>query len=123
MEHVTKDSENKFHARLRNLMNRYVHSVYDFTPHFPKHEMFGVTSQFRRAALSVILNYIEGYARFRKNVYKNFLEISYGSLQESKYLSEFSFQRKYLNEKEYKLLAELEREVGAMLWGTLSRFE
>lgn len=123
MEHVTKDHVDKFHTRLRNLMNQYVHSVYDFTINFPKNETFGVISQYRRAALSVILNYIEGYARIRKNVYKNFLEISYGSLQESKYLSEFSYQRKYLTEKEYKSLVELEREIGAMLWGTLSRFE
>ncbi|PJB19449.1 four helix bundle protein, partial [Candidatus Falkowbacteria bacterium CG_4_9_14_3_um_filter_36_9] len=56
------------------------------TRSFPKDELYGITSQLRRAALSVILNYIEGYARKRDKVYKNFLEISYGSLKEAKYL-------------------------------------
>jgi four helix bundle protein len=77
-------------------MDQLVHRVYDVSEHFPKNEVFGVTSQLRRASLSIILNYIEGYARKRKNVYKHFLEISYGSLKDTKYLLYFSFKRKYI---------------------------
>ncbi|MBI4653213.1 four helix bundle protein [Candidatus Kuenenbacteria bacterium] len=40
--------------------------VYKITKKFPKDELYGVTSQIRRSSLSIILNYIEGYAR-RKN--------------------------------------------------------
>lgn len=102
-------------------MDEYVNKVYDYTRNFPKDELFGVTSQFRRAVLSIILNYIEGYARGKnKNkVLKNFLEISYGSLKESKYLIYFSYKRKYINEKEYKELLGLCEKIGAMLWGTI----
>ena len=75
-----------FHDELKAKMDNYVHLVYKLTKNFPKEELYGVISQLRRAALSVILNYIEGYARKKDKVYKNFLEISYGSLKESKYL-------------------------------------
>ena len=80
-----------YHQKLRREMDEYVHFVYRLTMKFPRDELYGVTSQLRRSALSVILNYIEGYARKRDKVHKNFLEISYGSLQESKYLLDFSF--------------------------------
>ena len=73
-------------------MDKYAHSVYSATRDFSRQELFGITSQLRRSALSVILNYIEGFARRKKEnckVYKNFLEISYGSLKESKYLLHF----------------------------------
>jgi four helix bundle protein len=97
--------------------------VYDCTQSFPKEEIFGVTSQLRRSALSVALNYIEGYARQRPAVLKNFLEISYGSLKESKYLTYFSFKRGYINKKEYDELLVLAEEIGAMLWGILSKLK
>lgn len=102
-------------------MNNYVHKVYDVTLYFPKNELFSTTSQYRRAALLIILNYVEGYARRRKAVLKNFLEISFGSLKESEYLTTFSFEKGYLNPQDRDSLYELEREIGAMLWGTLEK--
>jgi len=102
-------------------MDDFVNKVYDVTANFPKEETFGLISQFRRAALSMILNYIEGYARQRKNVLRNFLEISYGSLKESKYLIYFSYKRKYLFDKDYRELMILSEEIGKMLWGILEK--
>lgn len=110
-----------FHDRLKDLIDQYVNGVYDITRKFPKDEMFGVVSQFRRAALSIMLNYVEGYARRRKSYLLNFLEISYGSLKECKYLSYFSYKRKYIQLVEYRKLEMLEEEIGAMLWGILSK--
>lgn len=43
--------------------DQLAHTVYDISGTFPKHEAFGVTSQIRRAGLSVILNIVEGFAR------------------------------------------------------------
>lgn len=86
-------------------MHQYVKHVYILTESFPRDELFGVTSQFRRASMSVILNYIEGYARrkgSRGKVYNNFLEISYGSLKESKYLVYFSYTENYLTKHDYE---------------------
>lgn len=108
-----------FHEKLKSLMDTLVHRIYDETESFPKTEVFGLTSQLRRAALSVILNYIEGYARQRKQVLKNFLEIAYGSLKETKYLIHFSYKRKYLKEVKYQELITYTEEIGKMLWGIL----
>ena len=108
-----------FHNQLRNKMNDYAHGVYRLTRDFPKEELYGVISQLRRASLSVVLNYVEGYARNRNKVHKNFLETSYGSLQESKYLLSFSFEEKFLSKSDYAKLEKLADEIGAMLWGTI----
>lgn len=109
--------EENFHTKLKTKMDDYVHFVYALTRKFPKEELYGVTSQIRRAALSVILNYIEGFARMRGKVNKNFLEISYGSLQESEYLLEFSFKEKYVSKGEFQKATEMADEIGAMIWG------
>jgi len=109
----------RFHTELKGKMDTYVHLVYQITKNFPKEELYGATSQLRRAALSVILNYIEGYARGRDKVHKNFLEISYGSLKETKYLLHFSLVEKYLSKKEYEQSIKLAESIGAMLWGII----
>ncbi|MFH1423493.1 MAG: four helix bundle protein [Candidatus Nealsonbacteria bacterium] len=100
-------------------MDEYVHIIYKITRDFPKEELYGTTSQIKRAALSVILNYIEGFARGRKAVKQNFWEISYGSLQESKYLLHFSLTEKYINQSNYDESIKLGEEIGAMLWRSI----
>jgi four helix bundle protein len=55
----------KFHDKLKEKMDEYKHFVYSLSRKFPKDELYGVTSQLRRATLSVMLNYIEGFARRR----------------------------------------------------------
>jgi four helix bundle protein len=111
--------EKSFHEALRSKMNLYVHNVYKATRAFPKEELYGVISQFRRSALSVILNYIEGFARQGNKTNKNFLRISYASLKESEYLIKFSYDEGYLKEKNYQILAKQADEIGAMLWKTI----
>jgi four helix bundle protein len=110
---------NQFHDNLKKIMDEFVSDIYKITRKFPKDEMYGLTSQIRRSALSVILNYIEGYARQRKPVLKNFLEISYGSLKETKYLIYFSFKQNYLPEKDYNSLISKSDDIGKMVWGIL----
>lgn len=112
-----------YHKKLRRIMDEYVHKVYDCTSTFPREELFGITSQFRRSSLSIILNYIEGYARQKSKVHKNFLEISYGSLKESSYLAEFSFKRKHISETVYNELLLLADNIGKMLWGIISKIK
>ncbi len=112
-----------YHVTLHKRMDEYVHESYRLTKKFPKDEIFGSVSQLRRSALSVILNYIEGYARQRDKVYKNFLETSYGSLKESKYLIQFAFDEKYIAVDEYKHVVSLSDEIGRMLWGILRKME
>lgn len=111
-----------FHDELKLYMHRYVKFIYQITKQFPKEEIYGITSQIRRAAMSIILNYIEGYARRRGEnckVYNNFLEISYGSLKESKYLLFFSCDVEYITRKEYNYGLLLTDKIGKMLWSLI----
>ena len=108
-----------FTDSLREKMDEYAHLVYRITKEFPRDELYGIISQLRRSSLSVILNYIEGFARQKKAVKNNFWEISYGSLKESKYLLHFSLVEKYLEESDYKKVIVLADEIGAMLWKCL----
>lgn len=112
-----------YHEKLKNKMDEYAHLVYKLTKEFPREEIYGVTSQLRRAALSVILNYIEGYARKKDKVHKNFLEISYGSLKESKYLLHFSLVENYLLKVDYEKALKLAEDIGAMLCGIIRRLK
>lgn len=112
-----------YHDDLKKKMDTYVHLVYKVSRKFPKEEMYGVTSQLRRSALSAILNYIEGYARVKSKVNKNFLEISYGSLKESKYLLHFSLKEEYISGVEYEEAIDLADNIGAMLWGIMRKIK
>lgn len=102
-------------------MDDYAHLAYRLTKGFPQAELYGITSQLRRAALSVILNYIEGYARRREKINKNFLEISYGSLKESVYLLDFALVEGYLPKSAHGEAKELADRIGKMLWGIIEK--
>ena len=111
--------KNDISEQLKIKMDKYVHLIYKLSRNFPKEELYGVTSQLRRSSLSIILNYIEGFARHRKAVKLNFWEISYGSLKESKYLLHFCLMEKYINKEEYQKAVKLAEEIGAMLWKSI----
>jgi len=104
-------------------MDEYAHYVYTITKSYPRSELYGITSQIRRSSLSVILNYIEGYARGKILVRLNFSEISYASLQESKYLLNFSLKENYMGQQEYNISLKLAEEIGAMLWKEIKSLE
>jgi four helix bundle protein len=99
------------------------HLVYKATKKFPKEELYGLTSQLRRAALSVPLNIVEGFARKGSRDYRQFLYIAYGSLKETKYLLNFAFEEGYLKEKEYGDISSLAEEVGKILWSSIKTLE
>ena len=113
----------KFQERLKKLMDEYVSFVYELTYSFPKEEIYSSVSQWRRSTLSIILNYIEGYARRRPLVQLNFLDQSYGSFKESKYLLYFANKQKFITEDKYKKGLKLVEEIGKMLWSELSSLE
>lgn len=109
-----------FHDKLKVKSDSFAFGVYRITKKFPKEEIYGITSQLRRSALSVALNYIEGFARMGDGQFVNFLKMSYGSLKEAKYLLFFSQREGYVDEEEYKKLLDLSEEIGAMLWKTIN---
>lgn len=110
----------EFQKKLKKLMDEYVNFVYDVTINFPKQEIYSSVSQWRRSTLSIVLNYIEGYARNKILVQLNFFEIAYGSLRESKYLLYFASKRNFITEQEYQKGFNLIEEIGKMLWSEIN---
>lgn len=90
--------------------------VYLETKKFTKEEIYGITSQLRRAVISIPTNIVEGAGRQGRKELKQFINIALGSLAETEYLLEFCFRLKYINEESYKRLEELRKYSGALLW-------
>lgn len=109
----------KFHDKLGSKIDSFTHLIYKISRAFPREEQYGITSQIRRATISIALNYVEGYARNRNLVLINFLEIAYGSLKECAYLLKFCLQENYITPESYALANDLADEIGAMLWKTI----
>ncbi len=75
------------HKKLRafELADELVLSIYKLTANFPVQEQYGLTSQLRRAAVSIASNIVEGAARNGLADYIRFLDMSYGSCREVEY--------------------------------------
>ena len=82
----------------------FVLLVYRVTGHFPKDEIFGLTSQFRRAAVSIEANIAEGYKKLSKADKLRFFNISQGSLEECRDYIILSKDLGYINPKEFEEL-------------------
>jgi four helix bundle protein len=108
-----------FHTKLRKNIVAYILLGYKSLKKFPKEEQFAMTSQCRRALVSILLNYTEGYARKRPKVTTNFYEISYGSLQETSSIFYLAVQLKYIDKALYLSLHEKKEEIAKMLWATI----
>lgn len=95
--------------------------IYEITKDFPKEEQFGLTSQIRRAAVSIPSNIVEGKARGSNKDYKRFLLIARGSLEEVKYQILLAKDLKYVDEQKYKEVLNLAMEVGRLLAGLIKK--
>jgi len=86
------------HRKLKafQLADALVLAVYRATKAFPRDEQFGITSQLRRAAVSVTANIVEGSARSSEKDYVKFLGIAFASLREVGYLIELAGKLAYL---------------------------
>ena len=94
----------------------YIDFVYGVTDKFPQHEIFGLTSQFRRAANSIALNIGEGSGG-TVSEFKNFIRISFRSLNECVVCSSIAIRRKYMSETENQNSRERLLELTRMLSG------
>jgi len=89
--------------------------IYQITKKFPSEEKYGLTSQLRRAAVSIASNIVEGFNRLSVKDSLRFYSISRGSLEETKYQLIIARDLTYLPEEIYKKLNDLCNEVGKML--------
>jgi len=94
------------HRKLRafELADELAILVYQLTKRFPKEELFGLTSQMRRAAVSIASNIVEGCARHTKADYLRFLDIAYGSSHELKYQLSIAQRLGYAPETDCQLI-------------------
>jgi len=96
--------------------------IYKLTKLFPKDEIFGLTSQLRRAALSIPANIVEGYARRSEKELRHFINIAPGSLAETEYLLAFSKKIGYVTVDTGRIDTLME-EVGRLLWGFYKKIQ
>ena len=89
--------------------------VYEVTRHFPSDEQFGLTSQFRRAAVSIAANIAEGYKKLSKADKLRFFNIAQGSLEECRDYHILSRDLYYLREGEFESLHEKIEETSKFL--------
>lgn len=82
-----------------SIANRFIVDIYDITSYFPNKESFGLTSQIRRAAVSVVLNIVEGSGRGSKKDFSRFINLAIGSLFEVKAGLILSVKLSYLPQK------------------------
>jgi four helix bundle protein len=85
--------------RAFELANEVALLIYKVSKEFPKDEIYTLTSQMRRAAVSVPSNIVEGCSRNSQKEYLRFLEIAFGSLSELHYQLTLAYRLEYINEQ------------------------
>jgi len=94
------------HTKLRafELADELAVLVYRVTASFPREELYGLTSQMRRAALSVASNIVEGCARDSQADYLRFLHMAFGSLRELHYQLSLAKRLGFLSDQDSSLI-------------------
>jgi len=109
------------HAKLRafELADEVAIITYRETRNFPKDEIYGLTSQMRRSAVSVPSNIVEGCARESQTEFLRFLEIAFASLRELRYQFGLSKRLGYFDENNFasydSILLETEKVLGSLI--------
>ncbi len=92
--------------------HQFVLDTYKITENFPKQEMYGLTSQLRRAAISIPANIAEGFKKSGKGDKVRFLNIAQGSLEECRYFLILTQDLQYADTKDISNRLD---DVGKML--------
>jgi four helix bundle protein len=96
-----------------------VERIYAATKRFPSDERFGLTSQIRRAAVSIPSNIGEGARRKRRKVYRHHLEVALGSQAEVEVQLELALRLQFLSTTDYQRIQREVEEIGRMLNGLI----
>ena len=100
-----------------------VEDIYKVTKNFPKEEIYGLTSQLRRSAVSIPSNIAEGFARFSNKEYKQFLFISLGSCAELSTQTTITVRMGYIEStKADQLLNEID-EISKMTMSLIKKLD
>ena len=102
---------------------KFILELYKRTKNFPKEELYGITSQLRRAAVSVATNVAEGASRQHKRDYLNFLYVAKASLAEAECLTGISQDLGYLSDESFSLLNQQLQQTAQTLYGLIKSVE
>ena len=95
-------------------------AIYRLTENFPKEEKYGITSQIKRASISIPLNIAEGYAKKEsQQEFKRFLMMAIGSANEMSVLIDFAKDLNLINAEQHRKANAEYDEIGKMLSGMI----
>ncbi len=103
--------------------HRLTLEIYKTTTVFPKDELYGLTSQLRRATSSIPTNIAEGCGRGSDPDFKRFLQIAFGSASETEYLLMLATDLNYLDSLKAKSLGNGIEEIKKMLSSLISKIK
>jgi len=103
--------------------HEFVLEIYKATKKFPKEELYGITSQLRRASSSIAANIAEGFSRYHYNDKIRFYHNARGSLSETQNFLFLSKDLSFLNEEEFKHLFGLSEDNGKLINGLVRSIE
>lgn len=96
-----------------------VKEIYSITLLFPQIHQFSIGEQLRRASLSVVLNIVESGGRKHIKEKQHLLNVAYGSLKETQYLVDFSFEMRLMRESTYTTLSQQLEELARIMYTIL----
>jgi len=100
----------------------YATQIYSVTKNFPKDELYGITSQLRRASVSISSNISEGAGRNSDKEFRQFLNISFGSCSEIETQLIISYKLGYLSEDDFVSLTEEVISIQKILYKLIQKF-
>ena len=94
--------------------------IYQATQNYPKEEIYGLTSQMRRSAVSIPCNIAEGYRRGHRKEYIQFLYMAQGSCGELETLMSLSYDLGMFDKNTFEKLYPMQEEVSKLLRGLIT---
>lgn len=116
VQKVRKKKDKGYHRLLVWQRTReFVLLIYKVTKNFPREELFGLTSQLRRAIVSVLLNIVEGHAKESAKEVLRFFGMAKASLAEVEACLEICLDLGYLDKRTYEELEEKRAEIAYLI--------
>lgn len=101
----------------------FVKLVYRLIKLFPADELYGLVSQLRRAAVSVLANIVEGRGKPTDKDFLKFLYIANGSLNECQCYFELVLELNYINKEQFDFIYKKSKEIGYLLFRLINKIQ
>lgn len=99
---------------------KFANGIYKLTKKYPQEELYGLTSQMRRAGVSIMSNIAEGFDRRTTKEFKNFLVISRASVSEVQNDLYISLDLNYINNEDFKTYYYYAQKIAKLINGLIT---